>query len=414
MDPNKKGKGVTPGTGNQNPNAPSSSSSAAPQGPAPGSVPGTSIFAKAAAQSNATLQQQQQQQGLAAIQAKLRMMTVPQRQQYLQLLARKGFQIGSQGINLKGGPQNLQQGGVAPGGKLGVAPGTTKGVNLPGGSSMSMDPQARIQAQYQAQQQLINQQQQQQHVNLNQINAGMQLNLPGGSKNLLQQQLLQQQLLGGHNLRTQQLMNNKSSYKKLYEAGQELHENPKDEWKVLDPRVSRAVPSQYDKWRIVGSFIESRGLISCQLDNFNSFVERGIHDIVMHKSNVEIRCDVDRDWYIRYDSVKIGKPQMTDDKSLQDLDLYPQECRLRDMTYCAPIYVKYHYYCGKKAKQQHCSPFGSSSGVDSGGGIGGSSHCGSPGLCIGKLPIMLRSKYCHLYGLSDEEMMAKGSFSFGL
>ncbi len=41
---------------------------------------------------------------------------------------------------------------------------------------------------------------------------------------------------------------------------------------------------------IVGLYLEAKGLISCQLDSFNSLVTQGIHDIVMSKSNREVRC----------------------------------------------------------------------------------------------------------------------------
>lgn len=225
------------------------------------------------------------------------------------------------------------------------------------------------------------------------------------ASNLLQRHLKGQGFTARPPDREQQL----SAYKRKYLKGQQLHETQPDEWKVLDPRIARSVPSLYDKWRLVGAFIESKGLISCQLDNFNSFVEQGLKDIVLHKSNVEVRCDADPNWYIKYENVWVGKPKIQDEKSLQELDIYPHQCRLRDLTYSAPIYVRYHYYCGKKAMQQHFSPFAAESSDKSGGGGGGPGVGGSSvGLEIARLPIMLRSKHCHLHGLSDEEQMARG------
>lgn len=63
--------------------------------------------------------------------------------------------------------------------------------------------------------------------------------------------------------------------------GQALHETQPDSWKTLDPRVSHPIPSLKDKWRLVGSFLEAKGLISCQLDNFNRFLTTGISEIVI-------------------------------------------------------------------------------------------------------------------------------------
>eukprot|EP00392_Amoebophrya_sp_AT5.2_P009184 g9212.t1 len=184
-----------------------------------------------------------------------------------------------------------------------------------------------------------------------------------------------------------------SEYKKKFFVGQKLHETPPDEWKTLDPRVTKSIPEMSEKWRLVASFLEARGLISCQLESFNSFVSQGIRDIVFSKSNVEIRCDVDPNWFVRFTDIQIGRPQMIDDRSLQDLDVYPQQCRLRDLTYCAPIYVSYYYYAGKNAAQPTMHP--------------------QP-LQLGHLPIMLRSANCHLSGrtngqpLSDHELMQMG------
>ncbi|CAD7949954.1 unnamed protein product [Amoebophrya sp. A120] len=178
-----------------------------------------------------------------------------------------------------------------------------------------------------------------------------------------------------------------SSYKKRFFVGQKLHESPPDEWKRLDPRVTKRVPEMSEKWRLVGSFLEARGLISCQLESFNSFVNQGIKDIVMSRSNVEIRCDVDPNWYVRFTDIQIGRPQMMDERSLQDLDVYPQQCRLRDLTYSAPIYVSYYYYAGKTATNPTVSP--------------------QP-LLLGYLPIMLRSDRCHLSKKTEHDLMKMG------
>jgi DNA-directed RNA polymerase III subunit RPC2 len=64
-----------------------------------------------------------------------------------------------------------------------------------------------------------------------------------------------------------------------------------------------------------------------------------------------------------------------------DAPITPNECRLRDMTYAAPIYVDVEYVRGKQIVRQ-------------------------TGLNIGRLPVMLRSSRCNLTG-KDEMEMAK-------
>ena len=60
-------------------------------------------------------------------------------------------------------------------------------------------------------------------------------------------------------------------------------------------------------------------------------------------------------------------------------DVFPHECRLRDLTYSGIVYVDVQYRRGSEIVTKRGQP-------------------------IGRLPIMLRSNLCHLYGASDSEM----------
>ena len=59
----------------------------------------------------------------------------------------------------------------------------------------------------------------------------------------------------------------------------------------------------------------------------------------------------------------------------------PNECRLRDMTYAAPVYVDIEYLRGKQRVRRK-------------------------DICIGRLPVMLRSSKCVLTRRSGDEMAA--------
>lgn len=62
-----------------------------------------------------------------------------------------------------------------------------------------------------------------------------------------------------------------------------------------------------------------------------------------------------------------------------DSTVTPNECRLRDMTYAAPILVDFIYVRGKQVIRRR-------------------------GIAIGRLPIMLRSSKCALSNKSEKEM----------
>lgn len=50
----------------------------------------------------------------------------------------------------------------------------------------------------------------------------------------------------------------------------------------------------------------------------------------------------------RYTNIYVGTPSLTD--NFQTMEISPQECRLRDMTYSAPITVDVEYTRGPKDK----------------------------------------------------------------
>lgn len=76
----------------------------------------------------------------------------------------------------------------------------------------------------------------------------------------------------------------------------------------------------------------------------------------------------------------IGQPDRIELDDRQPLnDITPNECRLRDMTYAAPIRVDIKYVRGRSVILR-------------------------TGIAIGRIPIMLRSSRCRLAGKNDREM----------
>jgi DNA-directed RNA polymerase III subunit RPC2 len=82
----------------------------------------------------------------------------------------------------------------------------------------------------------------------------------------------------------------------------------------------------------------------------------------------------------RYTDIKIGKPERyaSEERRLVN-EVTPNECRLRDLTYAAPIKVDFKYIRGKKLVKRE-------------------------NVIIGRMPIMLRSSRCHLAGKNDGDM----------
>ena len=136
-----------------------------------------------------------------------------------------------------------------------------------------------------------------------------------------------------------------------------------------------------DKWKLLPAFLSARGLVKQHIESYNYLVTRDIHQIVMAQSNKRLTSEVDPKWFAEYENVTIGAPSYMDGMSPKDLT--PQICRMRDMTYAAPIYVDVLYYKETEIVRKK-------------------------GLKIGYIPVMLRSKICCLHNKSHSEMAGLG------
>ncbi|KAK9461659.1 uncharacterized protein V1516DRAFT_672612 [Lipomyces oligophaga] len=141
--------------------------------------------------------------------------------------------------------------------------------------------------------------------------------------------------------------------------------------KLTDP-----IKSAEDKWLLLPAFLKVKGLVKQHLDSFNYFVNVDIKKIV--KANERVVSDVDPEFYLKYLDIRVGMPIRREQNSLNP-DIAPQECRLRDLTYAAPIFVDVEYTRGKKIVIHR-------------------------GLEIGRMPVMLRSERCVLAGKNEAEM----------
>ena len=90
----------------------------------------------------------------------------------------------------------------------------------------------------------------------------------------------------------------------------------------------------------------------------------------------------------RYTNIYVGAPKV--EENFVQVDITPQQCRLRDMTYCAPISVDIEYTRGKEVIVKKGK-----------NGVGA--------VTIGKLPLMLRSdRWAHATACTTQCMHVRG------
>lgn len=131
-----------------------------------------------------------------------------------------------------------------------------------------------------------------------------------------------------------------------------------------------------DKWLLLPAFLKVKGLVKQHLDSFNYFVDVDLKNIV--KANDKVTSDVDPRFWLKYTDIRIGNPDRTDANAVDNY-VTPQECRLRDTTYSAPIFVTIKYTRGKQIISRR-------------------------DVSIGRIPIMLRSNKCILSGRTEAEL----------
>ncbi|TRY87862.1 hypothetical protein DNTS_030010 [Danionella cerebrum] len=121
--------------------------------------------------------------------------------------------------------------------------------------------------------------------------------------------------------------------------------------------------------------VEVKGLVKQHIDSFNYFINVEIKKIMM--ANEKITSDADPMWYLKYLNIYVGMPDVEESFNVTR-PVSPHECRLRDMTYAAPITVDIEYTRGSQRIIRNALP-------------------------IGRMPIMLRSSNCVLTGKTQIE-----------
>jgi DNA-directed RNA polymerase beta subunit len=76
-------------------------------------------------------------------------------------------------------------------------------------------------------------------------------------------------------------------------------------------------------------------------------------------SNARVVCDVDPAFYLQYTGVYVGTPDVEEGFNISKATT-PHECRLRDITYSAPITVDIEYIRGSQRVIRNGLPIGRS------------------------------------------------------
>jgi len=135
---------------------------------------------------------------------------------------------------------------------------------------------------------------------------------------------------------------------------------------------------------LIQKYFEEQSFVNSDIESFNNFIETELKKIIEENKEIVptiIPHNID-DFRIKMDKIWMEKPQLTEaDGSVRPV--YPVEARLRKITYSAPCFIEVSAHINGVQRETFKTQ-------------------------IGNIPIMLRSKWCHLNKLSREELVQQG------
>nr|BAO20858.1 RNA polymerase II second largest subunit [Branchinella kugenumaensis] len=145
-------------------------------------------------------------------------------------------------------------------------------------------------------------------------------------------------------------------------------------------------------WIVINSYFDEKGLVRQQLDSFDEFIQMSIQRIVEDSPPIELQAEAQHSsgevetppkYTVKFEQIYLSKPTHWE-KDGTASPMMPNEARLRNLTYSAPLYVDIMKTIIREGEDpvqtQHQKTF------------------------IGKIPIMLRSTYCMLNNLLDRDL----------
>jgi DNA-directed RNA polymerase II subunit RPB2 len=157
-----------------------------------------------------------------------------------------------------------------------------------------------------------------------------------------------------------------------------------------------------DTWKVMDAYFkQDKILVDHQLKSFDNFVDYIIPQLIEKNNPVRVTKDYDatfRQFKTEYE-IKFGQTYMSKPLIHENTDvikrLYPNEARLRGLTYSAPVFIDIHI------TKKVLDPKTGIMKIDGATTV-------EERIPFLKLPVMLHSKYCHLSENTDKSLAELG------
>ena len=135
---------------------------------------------------------------------------------------------------------------------------------------------------------------------------------------------------------------------------------------------------------IIKAYFKEHPFGEANIKSFDEFLDRGMQKIIDEMGDIipTIIPQEVENFVIRLKKIWVEKPTIIEADGSRRA-IFPSEARLRSLTYSAPIFLEVSAYVDDVQRESFTA-------------------------IVGKIPIMTKSKYCHLYGMKKEDLIKHG------
>jgi len=140
-----------------------------------------------------------------------------------------------------------------------------------------------------------------------------------------------------------------------------------------------------ERTKLADAYFDADRIAEHHIESFNNFLEHGMQRVVDEQETIDTDIgekEDEEEVYVRLGRVSVGKPVVQEADGSEE-PLYPQEARLRNITYSAPMEMQMQIVEGEYEYEPTTT-------------------------YIGDLPIMMGSSACNLDGMTEGEIIKQG------
>ena len=143
--------------------------------------------------------------------------------------------------------------------------------------------------------------------------------------------------------------------------------------------------------QLLTNYFEEYNVTNLQKDSYEDFLNNRIYDIIREENKIEVNFTKTEKYTVLFRDPIIEKPHIIEeDRTIRSF--YPAEARARDLTYDAPICINIEEIFSKLVDDQYVV----------------SDHNIHNKVIITRIPIMLQTSRCNLYGLTKDKIEHAG------